>query len=170
MRRWPRIGGALLLSSAITKSRGLCERELVLSQLQKVFKGFTPMKVSRRLACKQALPGENNLIAWLKISEREWLAHSLLKSANQHYASPGKQIFKLYMGRKCSGGGRSYFPYILLNEFQTMFLQVARIDQYSRKQSSQNINGLAMHVKAGHKLVEQPSQNANSPAIICNLE
>ena len=32
-------------------------------------KGFPPMKVSSRQSCKQALPGDYNVIAWLKISQ-----------------------------------------------------------------------------------------------------
>ena len=46
----------------------------------------------------------------------------------------------------------------------------AGIEQDKRKQSSQTINGLATHVKAGHEMVKQSSQNANSPALICNLQ
>ena len=45
----------------------------------------------------------------------------------------------------------------------------AGIEQDKRKRSSQNINGLATHVKAGHEVVKQSSQNANSPALICNM-
>ena len=35
----------------------------------------------------------------------------------------------------------------------------AGIDKDKRKQSSQNINGLATHIKAGHEMVKQSSQN-----------
>ena len=37
------------------------------------------------------------------------------------------------------------------------------------EQSSQNMNGLATCVKAGHEMVKQSSQNANSPALICHM-
>ena len=45
----------------------------------------------------------------------------------------------------------------------------AGIEKDKRKQSSQNMNGLATHVKVGHEVVKQASQNANSPALICNM-
>ena len=44
----------------------------------------------------------------------------------------------------------------------------AGIEKDKRKQSSQNMNSPATHVRAGHEIVKQSSQNANSPALIGN--
>ena len=43
----------------------------------------------------------------------------------------------------------------------------AGIEQDKRKQFNQNINGPATHVKAGHEMVKQSSQHANS--LICEF-
>ena len=57
-----------------TRRRIACEEVLLGrsgggAKKERGLKGFKPIKVSRLLACKQALQQEHNIIAWLKINQ-----------------------------------------------------------------------------------------------------
>ena len=68
---------------------------------------------------------ENLVIRFRQQSEAEWhSANEILQPGRSSY--PEFALLAFSLDHRWGGGGGSNFPYILLNEIQTMFSQLAK--------------------------------------------